>query len=116
MFYKTDSFLGTETTNPVINTVLVTTGALDELGPTGCYINIQPILTSSVNAKFKIQIWNGSAEAKSVNINVLANDTQMTPVQAAIKLPNGFHLRVLNPAAITGVVQASLIIGYIAAY
>jgi Na+/serine symporter len=111
-YYKVVYTLGTLTTNPAANAVMATTGAINEGGTAGTSIDMQVVLTSSVPASFKFQLWNGTAEVGSFNISVPAADTKIPPIQVPFQVPNDHHVRVLCVGTIVGIVQCSILSGY----
>jgi hypothetical protein len=110
-FVTTRVFIGAAVTNPAINTVLATSGAVTD-GPTSTAVAPIFILTNGAAAAslFKIQIWNGTTEVTSFFIMVPANDSKIVPLDGGLDLANGNHVRILNNAAITGTVQCVIML------
>lgn len=105
-------FAGAIKTNPNSGDVMVTTGPINRQRQTGQYILPQIIITSTVAATFKVQVWDGAAEVLSFNLAVPASDSRSFPFNVPVPLPNGDHVRILTTSALTGQVQANIIIGF----
>jgi len=118
MYFRTTPYIGAAATNPAINTVLATSGAVNEGGPAGTFVNAQFILANgaALPSSFKIQIWNGTTEVTAFTIMVPANDTKTPTLLGNLTLANGNHVRILNNAAITGTVQAVIFLGVVGSF
>ena len=110
-----DLFTAGELTNPTINTTLADTGAMDQELGLGAYMVVTAWCSTTVNANFRYSIRNAAGTevaAKSFNFRVLANTMNGPPMNAvSFKVPQGYSVRIVNPAAITGTVQCVIMTG-----
>ena len=112
-YYKQDYGMGARTTNPANNAQIATSSVINEAGVNGVYADMQVVLSSTVNAAFKIQVWNGTTEVGGIYRYVLANTTEMDPFIIAFPLTNGWSVRILCDGTIVGTVQATIYLGFI---
>lgn len=104
--------IGAATVNPGANAVLASSGAINNGGGTGQYLKInfacanQALLAAST---FAFQTLNGSSVVQSsVYMVVPISDTRSFNPDISFNIPNGWSLRIIATAAITGTVQCSI--------
>jgi len=100
---------GNDKVNPAINTVLVTSGSINEQTPNGAILRIKIVISSTATAGFQLQLRDASQVVVwSLKYGVAANNPSDL-LDFEIDVPNNHSLNVVNSAAITGTVHAHIL-------
>lgn len=102
--------IGTLTTNPSANAVLVTSGALNSGSPNASahwLLNVTCSGTAAFTCAF--QVMNGASVVTTFYLQVPAGQTVTFEPKVSFSIPQGYTLRVTTPTSVTGQVQASVI-------
>lgn len=111
-------FEWTDVVNPAANTILASTGPINEGAPIGTNISLMVFASCSVAATFSIRVRNAvGTVVKQFKIIVPANNTQRWgDASATFQAPNDFSIDVINPSAITGTTHGQIFLGVITGY
>ena len=100
---------GNDKVNPVANTVLVTSGAVDEGAPAGTVMKVKAIVASTATAGFQFQIRDGAGvQTTTIKYGVAAN-VPSDLIDFEVDIPNGHSFNIVNTAAVTGTVHAHIL-------
>lgn len=110
-------WIGNDKVNQLANTVLVTSGAIDESMPTGILMRTKVVISSTVALALALQLRDAAnAVVWQLKFGVAANDPKSDLVDFEFEIPNGYNWSVVNVAAYTGTIHAHILGKIISGY